>query len=286
MAIENAPEEFKVENVEETEVEVTEELQDDVQEIEVSYVEDFDPENPTEIQKQAIDMGWNPEGVQGKRAIGAEEFVDRKQFFDRISKQNREIKELREAIDLMKESDKQARKRQIEDVEKRLRTERKAALEEQDGDKFDEIEEELDKLRTEKTELDKSSAKTEQKDELFEGWVKNNSWYQDEFEMAQEANQFGQWYAQKNSSSGYTPEEFYEAIEKHVRKKFPEHFGINTRRDKPSPVASAKPGKIVKQDKYKASDLPEGGVEAMRKMIRLGIFQDEQEYLKNFFENQ
>lgn len=291
MAIENAPEEFQDEEiVVDKNIQEIEEEQDDVQD-EGSYVEDYDPENPTEEQAQALSMGWRPEGVEGKRAVTAAEFVDRQQFFDKIRKQSKEIKELREAFNLQKQADNQARKIQIEKLEQKLRAERKQAIEDNDGERFDEIDEELANLKSEKSELDNApvvdeTAIKEEAQRNFQNWLQDNSWYKEDFEMAQTADKYGEWYA-RNNPDGYTPEEFYSAINNHVKKKFPEYFGVNTKRTKPAPVSKSTRGVESKtKSKYKVSDLPEGGEEVMKKMIRLKLYDSQEDYLNDFFGNQ
>lgn len=85
--------------VEEVEVDLSE-FRDDYEGEEEQEVEQ-EEQQYSDIEVKAIEMGWNPEGVEGKRNLSAEEFVDRKELYDSIhslKKQNKRLEEGYEAL--------------------------------------------------------------------------------------------------------------------------------------------------------------------------------------------
>lgn len=60
----------------------------------VDIVPDEDPSEYSEIELNAIEKGWNPEGVEGKKNLSAEEFLDRQSLYDDLHSLKRQNKRL------------------------------------------------------------------------------------------------------------------------------------------------------------------------------------------------
>ena len=103
----------------------------------------------TEEEEKAIARGWNPEGVEGKRTLTAEEFNDRQPLYDEIHKAKRATKKIADKQAALVAHLEQIRRGQVEDKIDRLKKDKREALEEQDHDKVMEIDEEIVKAHSE-----------------------------------------------------------------------------------------------------------------------------------------
>ena len=51
-------------------------------------------EDYSDVELEAIEHGWNPDGVEGKRNLSAEEFMDRKPLYDKIHATEKKLRRL------------------------------------------------------------------------------------------------------------------------------------------------------------------------------------------------
>ncbi|MBT8449327.1 MAG: hypothetical protein KJO69_06535 [Gammaproteobacteria bacterium] len=227
----------------------------------------------SEVEQEAIEHGWNPEGAEGKRNLTAEEFMDRKPLYDEIRSTKKQVRRLQEGMDAMKQFQEGIRTREREKTIQELTQAKKVALEAENYDAVVEID---DKIAQERVQ------KNEPQDNLeFESWVDNNEWYHQDSDMKQYADTIGAGYYQQNQ--GKPMSEVYNYVTEEVKKRFPEKFGGNPNRGKPNPVEGATAGRRGNTSKkYSARDLPEADRGIMKTLLRTSSMTEE-EYLKQYF---
>lgn len=184
-----------------------------------------EPSNPIEVQ--AREMGWVPKDEytgDPTKWKSAEVFVALDEPIRRIESQSQELKQVRRALDALKEHHTKVReteyKRAIED----LRDKRKQALVDGDIDKFDRIEEQLEIAKEEFTAI-KQEANTQPEpvevvNPEFRSWLNKNPWYESFSYMRQFADDLGV----KLHRQGLSREEVLKRVEAETRKEFPNRF--------------------------------------------------------------
>ena len=230
----------------------------------------------SEIEQKAIEMGWNPDGVEGKRNLSPEEFVDRKALYDDLHSLKRQNKQLRGDIDNIAKYQDSIRADERKKVIQELKSQKKDALDDGDHERVIEIDEQLAEER-ERHKAEKAEYKT---NEDFEQWVVENSWYQNDKELREEADIYGEVYWAKNPKK--TRDEVYEAVSKHIKRTFNDKFE-NENRKKP---AAVEPGKGVprkaRKGKHSVKDLSPEARSVMKTILRTTKMTEEQ-YLKEYF---
>ena len=225
---------------------------------------------PTDIEKEAMEHGWTAEGVEGKRNLSAEEFMDRQPLYDDLKAQKKQIKRLQEGFEAMKQHTSGIAERERAKVIAELKEAKKSALENENYDAVVEIDEQIADT--------KAQDPAPKVNETFNAWIDENEWYHQDSEMKNYADTIGAGYAQQNPNKPLT--EVYNYVASETKKRFPDKFG-NPNRGKPSPVEGASKGRQSTSKKYSAKDLPEDDRRIMRTLVRAGM--DEQEYLKQYF---
>lgn len=102
-------------------------------------VEEQQPEY-SEIEKQALATGWNPDGVKG-----AEEWVRSEPLYKEIKKRGEELKELKATVDALKSFSDQQRALGAKEALEKLKQDKRTAIEFGDVEQVDRIEQEIKK---------------------------------------------------------------------------------------------------------------------------------------------
>lgn len=225
----------------------------------------------SETEQDAIEHGWNPEGVDGKRNLSAEEFMDRKPLYDKIHANEKKMKRLQESMDAFKVHHEKVAELERAKAVDELKNQKKIALENEDYDTVIDID---DKIAEHK-----AVPPAPQANAVFDDWIEENVWYNQDSEMKEYADTIGNGYAAKNPNKPLI--EVYEFVASETKKRFPDKFG-NPRREAPSPV-EASPRRRASSKKLSARDLPEEDYRMMKTIIRGGGISEEQ-YLKEYAE--
>ena len=228
----------------------------------------------SEIETEAMAHGWNPEGVEGKRNLSAEEFMDRQPLYDDIRSLKKSYRKLQEGIEAMKEMHEGIRKREREKTINELKAQKKAALEDENYDAVIEID---DAIAQERASADVKTTNTE-----FEAWIEDNEWYSQDPEMKEWADIYGTGYA--NSHPNKPVREVYDMVAKEVKKHFPDKFGKPTRPEV-SPVEGASRGRGGKRaaNRHSVSELSSQEQQIMRTILRTVPGMTEDKYLEEYF---
>ena len=237
----------------------------------------------SEAEQEAIDKGWNPEGVTGKRNLSAEEFLDRESFFDEIHKLKREVRSQKQMVDALQQHNTTISEKAYEKAIKDLKSQKVQAADNEDLGAIIQIDEKIEELRDAR-EQGKASTQTESATpytpqdwgNAYEDFVDKNSWYKTDRKRQVFADSIGTTYAQANPTA--SPDEVYSYVIKEVTKEFKEAAPA-----KPAAVAPAgRSGGKASAKKYKLSDIPEGDREIAKIVISSGV--SEEDYLKQYFQ--
>lgn len=183
----------------------------------------------TAIEQEAMAQGWRPkEEYQGDpdRFIDAGEFVRRGELFGKIDSQNRELKQIKQALDQFKQHhanvEKVAYDRAIADLKKQQR----AALREGDLDLHEELEDKREALIEEREEFVSKQARQETVPAgpapEFVQWTKANPWYSTDIAMTATADRIGLELAKRRPD--LSPADVLKEVEKQVKQEFKHKF--------------------------------------------------------------
>ena len=243
-----------------------------------TVVEESKGEEPqySEVEQEAMQRGWNPEGVEGKRNLTAEEFLDRQTLYDDIRSLKKANKRQQETITALKTHYDHVAEREREKVLAELKQLKSQALEEQNYDAVVEIDEKLAEARKQPEQEEKV-----QQQEVFAEWREANSWYDSNKDMREYADMIGEAYYRR--TGGKVPlDDVYEYVTKEVKARFPDSF--RPAKERAHLVEGAQRGSgPTKRSKFSEADLPEEAREIMKSLTRSGIMTKE-DYLKSYFE--
>jgi hypothetical protein len=243
--------------------------------------------SPTE--KAARDAGWRPkEEFSGDEAswVDAGEFLRRGELFAKISSQNKEVKELRKAIEDIKKHNQSIRESAYKQALQTLREQRAEAIELGDKAAYLQAETQEEQLKNAWKEEQKEQKEPEAKSngsDIFQAFLAMNPWYVDDADKRSYADTVGAAYAEKNGISipHATPEEQIKIL-KHVSRRVEEEYG----KSKPTPKVESGQGNVQTPQKTNPlakveASLTDEDRRAMNRFIKLGVLTKE-EFLKDY----
>jgi hypothetical protein len=231
----------------------------------------------TEVELEALESGWNPDGVEGKHNLSAEEFIGRKPLYDEIHNLKRKTKRLDESFTAMKSHQDHIRKQERDKVVAELNAKKVEAVNVGDGEQVVAIDDQLATHRA-----DEQAEKIKPVSNApFEDWVDDNTWYNQNSEMKEFADMIGAGY--NSSHPDVSMEGVYAHVTKEVKIRFPEKFE-NMNKSRRNPVEGAAKGRAAKSSKHSAKDLPDSAREIMHTLVRSKALTEEQ-YLKDYFDD-
>lgn len=232
--------------------------------------------------EQAIAMGYNPDGVEGKRNLSPEEFVDRQKLYDDIRNLKKQNKHLKGDIDNITKYQDRIKEKAREEALAEYRREKVQALRDEDYDKVADID---DKIADERARQAKEQKEAPPTSPEFDVWVEDNKWYNDDIDLRVEADQLGEKFWKANPEKSL--EDVFEYVGRTVRKLNPDKFDNGKRNSPPAVEGAGTTPKVVKKtsSKYKASDLSQEEQSIMRTIVRTTKGMTEEKYLKEYFES-
>lgn len=196
---------------------------------------------PDIVEVEARASGWVPkEEFHGDahKWVDAGEFVRRAPLFQKLDLQNRELKELKRALDGLKAHHSQVRETEYRRALEALKTAKKDAYVDGDPDKIVEIEDKMEAVkeaqRTFAAEQAIEKQRTADPEVIhpeFAAWTKRNTWYETSKPMKAFADALGIELRNK----GLSPSDVLKQVEIQVKEEFPNKFR-NPNRDKPGSV--------------------------------------------------
>lgn len=225
----------------------------------------------TEIEQRALEMGWRPkDDFSGNEEdfIDAKEFVRRQPLYDKIHKQSGDIKELRRAMEAFKTHFTTVQEAAYQKALRELKDQRKDALANGDGDRFEQLDEEIKSAQEQVAALKAAKETpivqdTPTEHPEFSAWKTRNRWYDSTGYMRTFADDYGT----RLAAQGVPPNEVLKQVEQAVRKEFPHKFSNPNKDLAPNVNSSNNRGKV---DSFEASlDATERRI--MDSLVRSGI---------------
>ena len=235
-----------------------------------------EPKQPSAMEQQALAQGWRPkEEFNGdpESFIDAAEFVRRGELFSKIEHQSKELKQVRQALEALKDHHSKVKETEYKRALASLDSARKQALADGEHDRFFALEEKIEEVKAEKAEFDAELKSVPTQDapqppQEFVNWVNQNKWYETDKAMRAYADRLG-----AELATSYPPNTVLQMVEKEVKKEFSHKF-TNPKSSRPMAVEPAGRGG-TKSDSFSLSSEER---DIMRKFVRSGVM-TEQEYI-------
>ncbi len=230
----------------------------------------------TEIEQRAIDMGWRPKDEfsgEDDDFVDAKEFVARKPLYDKISQQSKQIKNVTQAVEALKNHYGKVQETEYQRALSDLKEQRKQALIEGDADKFTSIDDKIKTTEREVSEIQRVQETPIVKEEQavhpeFAAFQNRNPWYGSVKYMKDFADELG-----GRLASTMSPGEVLKEVERAIRKEFPHKF-TNPNKDSAPDVGTAKSqGRSTKNDSF---ELNEQEARIMNTLVRSGTITKDQ----------
>lgn len=224
-------------------------------------------EERSELELEAMAMGWSPDGAkEGRKSISAEEFIDRKPLYDKAHKTDRAMKRLEEQNKAITAHLEMVRKNMVESKVEVLKSRKRTVLEEQDDGWTDEV-----------MQIDEDIVKAGQEEEIvvpetvdnsaYDQWLDNNQWYENNTEMKAYADKYGAGIFAQNPDAQLV--DIYEEVAKEVQVRFADQFSSNRKRT--SPVEGSRHRGKATVAKYTVKDLDDDAKSIMNNLVKAGV---------------
>lgn len=234
------------------------------------------------IEISAKEQGWVPKeewekaGKDPSTWRSAKEYVERGELFAEINALKDSNKKTSAAFKALVEHHRKVYDSAVKEAIRKLKQEKLEALKNLDTERVLEIDEELERVKTDQPPLpDVEVETTVEPSATFRSWHRKNSWYKldGDDDASLFANTVGMKWRQNNPNG--SEKEFLEHVEKEVFKRFPEVFD-NPNRHK---VSDVNPKGDDKQNKKVYKLTPEEE-RACDMFVAQGVFKNREEYIK------
>lgn len=225
----------------------------------VENIENTEVKQYSDIEQRALEMGWKPrEDYNGAEEdfIDAKEFVNRKPLFDKIESQSKQIKAVSKALEALKQHYTKVQETEFNRALTQLKAARKNALNEGDGDRFEEADNAIKHVEAQVQALQETAqtpaVQTEEIHPEFQAWTSKNPWYNNTRYMREFADDVGMQFARQ----GLTPSEVLVKVEQAVRKEFPHKFTNPNKGNAPEVGSSRRESgnNIIRSEEIELSD--------------------------------
>jgi hypothetical protein len=235
---------------------------------------------PSKIEERALALGWKPKDqFSGDEDdfIDAKEFVRRQPLFDKIQSQSNHLKNVTRALNELKEHytkvNEAAYTRAIND----LKAQRKDALSNGDGDRFEQIDDKIKEAEQEREALSKINTDIPEVEPQtppeFQSWKSKNTWYDNVGYMRSYADQVGITLHKR----GLSPSEVLKEVEKAVKAEFPQKFRNPNKDNAVSVETGGNASRKAAGDSVVLSDMER---KIMNDFVRMGVMTKE-DYIKD-----
>lgn len=195
------------------------------------------------IEEQASEQGWMPKkdwvelGRDENEWRPAKEFVDRGELYKSIHTTKRELKQTQQALDALQRHHKYVFEKAHQQALKDLRADKRQAIRNEDFELLEKIETEIEELTDQYKQESQVVANATSVPQsggapAFQSFVDKNQWYVTDKQLRDEADAAGFIFL----NNGGNREELFTHVEKEMKRKFPEKFGV--RRAAPNAVAA------------------------------------------------
>ena len=214
-----------------------------------------------EVETLAAEIGWRPDGE-----LDAKDYILKSKDIQdtmrtHIKDQKSQLSGLGTAVKELKVHNERVYKAEVRQLKGELSTlkaKKKEAIEEGDVDAVDKLDDEIDGVKEAMVKPEKVEADNPE----YEGWVKNNDWYEKDKEMKEYAN------AIVAENPGASFKRITALVDKKVKAMFPDKFDGKAKA-KASPVEGS--SRKIASSRFTESDLTSGQKSIMRDFVKMGI---------------
>lgn len=221
----------------------------------------------TATEEKAMAAGWVPQDEwegDPDQWRPAKEFLDRGELFKKIEDQNRTVKELKRALEDMKQHHSKVREVEYQRALTALKNQKREALENGDADAVVRLDDQIDLVREEQTKLQKQpqTVEVDTVNPELAAWIEKNKWYDTDRAMKAFADDLGR----ELSLRGQPPSEILKEVERQVKQEFSHKFR-NPNRDKPNAVEGSSGKGTKAKDTFVLTDEEK---QIMERFVRTG----------------
>lgn len=238
----------------------------------------------TATELKAIEKGWNPDKdnlPEGKEWISAGEFLRNEKFFAEIHKLKQAVNSSKKDFETLKEHHRKVQEVEREKLLSTLKHQKRVALEEDDHAAVVEIDEQILELKNAKPEVEEQKETEVDTSEIFQEWVSRNSWYKNDEEMRDMADELGAGFFQRNGGK-VAPEVLYDHVEKRMKQIYPDRVGVKPQPKKKAAVAvepasrGSRTTTTTAKTSFSTKDLNDMQRRTMRTLVKAGALTEKQ----------
>ena len=227
----------------------------------------------TEVEKEAIEMGWKPEGVKS-----ADEFIRAAPLYDRIKKDSREIKDLKNMVEELKKFQNVQRKLGYEQAIKELQEQRADAIALSDVEEVDRVEQKMKEVEAEHSDLKQDNSLPPEAMQFAE---RHKDWMQSTSAQAAAMRAFVVQRDQELMGNGLSPKDHIDQVEHDLKEAFSGYFKKSEEPEfrHPAVASDGIPIKGSRKKELGFEDLSSVQKDIARQFARKGVMTTE-EYIK------
>lgn len=234
---------------------------------EIENEEIHDPSTEDEIRFATL-QGWtDKENYKGdpENWKTAHQFIEDGNKHATILKERNkklvdQVSELQSTMTKLVEDQNKQKEKAVKKALDKLKAEKAEAISESDGERVTQIDEEIDRLKEESKPTTQQPSNPE-----FDAWLAENKWYDTDEELRGEANMYAKAYV--DAGSFKTMPQVYKAVERRIKREFPERFENPNKKEPPSmsegvhSKTTSKPGRTY-------NDLPKDAKAACDRFVK------------------
>jgi hypothetical protein len=255
--------------------------------VEIKQPQEGNVPEPSPTELSAREAGWVPkEEFDGDehKWVDAGEFLRRGELFQKIERQNKELKDVKKTLQLLAQHNQRVKDAAYKEAIETLKAQKKEALLEGDADAVIEIDEKIIDTKEQQKQAAIAAQQEIQQEAAqihpeFEAWTNRNKWYSTDSPMKAFADALGNELARKNRD--WAPSDVLKEVEKRVKEEFPNRFR-NPNKDKPGAVEGASPKGGATKGGYQPTAFER---QVAERFVRQGVFKNVSEYYKQLEES-
>lgn len=229
---------------------------------------------PSPVEEEAMAQGWVPKDSftgEEHKWVEAGEFLRRGELFKKIEDVSKQAKHAKQTLEEFKAHYAKVRETEFQNALKALKAERRSAMAEGDFTRVEDIEDQMESVKTEAA-LAQEVVATPEPTTVHPdvvAWVETNTWYSSDSTM----RAFADVIAMNLNKEGFTGKALLKGIDEKVREAFPKKF-TNPNRERPGAVeGSTNKGKTTSKDSFELSDQEK---RIMNTFVRDGVMTQEE----------
>ena len=251
----------------------------------------IDPEQS--VEDRARQAGWMPyeewieAGNNPNDWVGAEAFLVKGEFIQKLKKQSKKIEEMESVINELAEHNKKVAEQQYKKAYEQLKQEKADALQEGDTDRVVDIDERMkqaERQYAEKVQQENQKQSNSPTDNPFQEWIEKpeNQWYNEDPVLRRQADALAQEIVQNEGQQDF--QTVVQKVEQRLAQELPEQWGKwkgGGKKEAPAvnPTSQAtSTSRRGNKKKASAKDMNEDQKKIAEKFVRQGVFNSMDEY--------